>query len=302
MRGARDGLELWWWVVTDRRSVPGVLPPAGSIGPIDPATPALPPPAFEVSDLKSGVEEVLLPYIEREVPMVPAERERWKQSGLRLISVPAVDLPRIQSRLRTVGPAQRQWFGERPEWTDAVTGPSSELPRVVRVMEQTRSLPPGALRLLLRCWVAPEWATAEGGPGAVLRVEMIPEHHADEHRERRGLSLSNEGARVSSRPDLGSAFTELLSRVSLREGEACLIVPESPGVDWAEERPETSAEAPVQGFGPPSPAIPTLGEAMLSSAAFPDGGRRLRVVLVLVPHVPDRFQLTSHTRFEPVTE
>src|SRR5262245_31533171 len=41
VRGARDGLELWWWVVTDRRSVPGVLPPAGSVGPTDPATAAL---------------------------------------------------------------------------------------------------------------------------------------------------------------------------------------------------------------------------------------------------------------------
>ncbi len=314
VRGARDGLELWWWVVTDPRSRGGRAG-AGAAAPIGPtgaqpspepaASPESPPaPVLEVVDLKFDLEDVLLTYLDREVPMSAPDRERWRKAGFRVIAVPVADLDRIQSLLRTVGTAQRQWLGERPDWTDAVTGPAFERPRTLRTADETEIFSPGALRLLLRCWVAPSWGQAETGnggappsaptpdPSAVLRVELVPEHRpADRWSGRAGW----EDRRADPDADLGAAqwagrpLTSLIARLSLRDGEACLIVPESPDADWS--RPQT--EAPALAFGPQAPPVPTIGEAMLSSAAFEAPARKVRVVLVLIPRIPERFRLSS---------
>lgn len=288
VRGARDGLELWWWVVTEPRSRGLVPAPLGPTGP-QAAEPPPGPPPLEVTDLKSNLEDVLAPYLDRPVPIPESERAAWHAAGLRLVTVPVGDLEEMQSRLRTVGPAQRQWLGERPEWMDAITGASLDQPRVVTAGDRPRTLPAGSLHLLLRCWIAPD-LSAGSDAGAVMRVEIVPEHRPPRSpRSRRLLTLED-----APSPPAGTLFDGLLAHLSMRDGVACLIVPEAPGVEWtADAPPDQPPAAPVQGVGPPVPPIPTVGEAMLSTAAFPDAGRRVRVVLVLVPRVPDRFRLTA---------
>ncbi len=296
VRGARDGLELWWWVVTEPRSRAGPGPAAGPIGPGPMPEPAVPPqPPMEVLDLKFDLEDVLLPYLDRDVPMPAPDRARWRAAGLRVVAVPVADLDRLQSLLRTVGPSQRQWLGERPDWTDAVTGPSFDGECTLRTGERAIVFPAGALRLLLRCWMAPTWDDPAAGPGAVLRVELVPEYRsAEAMHARRPQRLSPTG--VDEAGAVGAPLPGLLARLALRDGEACLIVPDAPEADWTV--PPVAQPGAPGAFGPPAPPTPTIGEAMLSSGGSFEGGsplpsRRVRVVLVLVPRVPERFQLAT---------
>ena len=79
-------------------------------------------------------------------------------------------------------------------------------------------------------------------------------------------------------------------------GSALVIVPEDPEVDWradAEGRPESGLDPDAARalVGPRMPKAPTLGELMLTSLALPESVGDARVVVVLVPRVPERFNL-----------
>lgn len=282
VRGALGGLELWWWVVTDSR-VPPAPARSGPVGPPDPSAPPPPEPAFEVVDLKHDADEVLAAYAQRPVPMRAEERARWSAAGLRVVSVPVADLERVHARLRTVGPAQRQWLGEKPDWIDAVGGPPLTGGRFVDAGFGPIAMPPGTLRLLLRCWLAPDWsASSERGPASVLRVELMPEH-VPAQRLRPGVP--------DAAPIRGTQLRHLAAGVSMRDGDALLIVPGPSGAAWRADGEH--AAAPSDATGPAPPTLPTLGELMLGSDPDPRTGRRARVVLVLVPRVPGEFRLSA---------
>jgi hypothetical protein len=106
VRGADRGLEVWWWIVSDPRRAPARAPAPGE----DPEKPA--PPPFTNVDDREDIETLLLPYLDRPLPMSDEMRERWAASGFRIVRVPLTDLERIQAESRLVGQAHRQWLGE----------------------------------------------------------------------------------------------------------------------------------------------------------------------------------------------
>ncbi|MFM9997227.1 MAG: hypothetical protein ACKVU4_15670 [Phycisphaerales bacterium] len=288
VRGARSGLELWSWVVTDARSTSGLRAPrdeSGPPGPPDPGTEVKPPPPrVEIVDLKYDVAEVLAPYIERPVPMAAEERARWFAAGLRVVSVPLADLDRVQAHLRTAGPVQRQWLGEKPDWFDAVSGPAFSRQRQVEAPFGPATLEPGNLRLMLRCWLTPDWSGSEAssGPGAALRVELTPEH--------RPHAAAPASLRAAGDPR-DTLMPHLAAHLLMRHEEALLIIPESPDVEWFGPRDARAAAQPS--IGPAPPRLPTIGELMLTADADSGTGRRARVIIVLIPRVPDRFRLSA---------
>lgn len=286
VRGALGGLELWWWVVTDSR-VPAAPAQSGSIGPPDPSAATQAEPAFEIIDQKYDIDEVLAAYVQRPVPMRAEDRARWFAAGFRVVGVPVADLERIRTRLRTVGPAQRQWLGEKPDWIDAVSGPPLSGDQLVDAGFGPSALPPGTLRLLLRCWLAPDWSsTSDRGPGSVLRVELMPEHvpaHSSTPRLRPG---GFEGV-----PIRGTPLRHLAAGLIMRDGDALLIIPGSPGAAWFADG--ARAATPSAATGPALPTLPTLGELMLGSGPDPRTARRACVILVLVPRVPGEFRLSA---------
>jgi hypothetical protein len=259
VRGADAGLEMHWWIV------------AGDSGPIAAA---------------------LRPYLDRPIPVPDTLRDRWRASGLRLVSVPLGDLDAISRNLSLVGPVERQWLGQRPAWTDAVRGPY--LPRgcLISVDSGDVMLQPGRLRLLARCWAMPMPAGDDGVP-AGLRLELAPQHAEFVTPETR-IEVDT-GLRPRLRTeDEGMIFTRLVLEMIAVEGEALLIVPEPPHVDWTVVLSGDAASPPPQA-GPPIIPTPTLGEAMLSIPAV-DAARGARAIIVLVPRTPERFELIRGAR------
>ncbi len=92
------------------------------------------------------------------------------------------------------------------------------------------------------------------------------------------------------------AFDRLRLSLTASGGSALVIVPEDPEVDWraptprAGPNPASTPTRPVL-VGPRMPKAPTLGELMLTSLALPESVGDARVVVVLVPRVPERVNL-----------
>lgn len=316
VRGADSGLEMWWWVVTDAwRPPPAELLQSAPDEQAPPAAPPAPPPkkkapgpadsytghptdgpplvfdgkkwraagalqTVELRDDKTDLEKALTPYLDRPVPLTEEQAARWRAAGLRMVAVPIADLDRLQSSLRLVGGVQQQWLGELPAWTDIVRGRAEEAPTVVATDDGVAKLEPGRLRLLARCWMAPLTGPS-GEPAPVLRLEMIPEHQPDRPEPVRMLQAAGLGA-----GDGDVLFRRLAVAVSVGAGDAYLIIPEKPAAEWRSESKDAGPEA----TGPDAAPPPTLGEAMLSSPAR-NGSARARAVIVLIPRVPDRFEL-----------
>lgn len=254
VRGADAGLEMHWWIVS------GDGRPVGA---------------------------TLAPYVERPIPVPDTMRERWRLSGLRLVSVPTAELDAIARTLPLAGPVERQWLGQRPAWTDAVRGPHMPRGGLITLDAGDLLLPPGRLRMLARCWAMPMPAADKGVP-AGLRLELAPQHAESITPEAR-IEMDT-GLRPRPRiEDEGMVFTRLVLEMIAVEGEALLIVPESRDAEWGTV-PSGDLSLPPPQSGPPLVRPPTLGEAMLSLPAV-DAARGARAIVVLVPKTPERFQL-----------
>lgn len=246
------------------------------------------------------------------------------ENGLRVLAVPVDRLADVQRRLAIIGAVQRQWLGQAPSWVDAAAGPMWDRGQTLALHDGRLRLGPGRLRLLLRAWTLPAPAPAEGARGAMLHLEVVPQHQ----ESRQGSGSFGEALRPQPRApeDEGLLFTRMLLTAELSGDVALLLVPEVPGVEWQEPLPQPEPEpepkpapAAAPGIGqvsrvdrsapPPSPppppaphadpgaeagppgtSPPTLGEAMLMSRS---GSKTLRAVVVLVPRVPQRFDLLS---------
>jgi hypothetical protein len=300
VRGADSGVELRWWVVPDDGDV---------------------------------VARALAAYETAATPIDGPGRDAWRANGLRLVSVPVAELAPLQAHFQqlrsqvvvndlraagvgdadlsrvaaTLPPAastsQEQWLGEVPRWTDAVRGPQmgpgTGRGTVIKMDTGPLALGPGRLRLLLRAWSVPT-LLAPDHASAGLHVELAPQfepavNDAEEHDlgllpplqlEERGLVLSR-----------------LVLSMTLDGSEAILIVAARPNEDWAAVASGKPAppRPPTSVFGPPDPEGVTLGEAMLTSEAplgpapgAPSVARGpAKAVIVLVPHVRDRFELAK---------
>lgn len=260
VRGAEAGLESRLWVVENR---PGVL--AGALG------------AYR-SPASAG-----------------ATSEAWEANGLRVFEIPLDELDHALSSLPTVGPRHRQWMGLLPEWVEVVKGATLASERVVDLDNGPVHIGPGRFRLAARCWVSPAVGAGPEGPGARMTLEIVPQILMTDPRAPSTLERLIDGERDApgSRRDV-LAFDRLRLRVDASGDSAIVIVAERPGADWsaaASSRPETEAEGIPSDYGPRFPAPPSLGELMLTNRALPDSMGDARIIVILVPRVPERFEL-----------
>ncbi len=236
-------------------------------------------------------------------PLPPALVGPWRANGLRLFATHIADLPAIQAGAPAAGRVNRSWLGQTPRWTIAVQGDEWAAPRSLLIDGELVRLPAGRLRLLTRAWVAP----TERGPR--LRVDLAVQFAQAGGTAREDVF----GAAVLRLvEDEGLVFETLTASLEREDGEACVIVAESPGADWSSSSAESGAEpdsgpdappsapgigaSPDAPVGPEAPATPTIGEAMLSMtphAPAPTGAdpRRSRALVVIAARVSDRFAL-----------
>lgn len=266
--GSQSGLEVQWWVVDDPESFVGAA--LAKYG------------AHTESDLDE------------------ATRDLWWSNGLRVLAIPLDDLARVKSRLDVGAVGHVQWLGLLPTWTQIVVGPEFKGRRAINLDSGEAGrvvLDGGKMRLLARCWTAP---AGDGKP--TIRLELMPQHVEPDVAKRREM------ASIESKPwgieDEGLVFTRLRAGWSADGSVAYLIVPEAPVTDWEKvaERSEQSAAArereqniaSATRVGPFEGSIPSVGEAMLTSAlSDPEGRIGKRIVIVLVPRMPERFELIA---------
>jgi hypothetical protein len=222
------------------------------------------------------------------VPVPDDLRTRWRDSGFRLVAVPVAEVDRIVGAARLVGQVQRQWLGEVPDWTDTIRGPALREPTGVSLHDGVLILQPGRLRLPIRAWIVPVRTPDPAGAAAALHVEIAP--RLDPYIPERDRLRAVVGGEPATRPRV---LTSLAATMELDGTDAILIVPDSPGDDWA--RPPAPPNAPAEenhGIGPEPAPAPTLGELLLSAPATTQSPR-LRHILTLIPHVPERFELLA---------
>ncbi len=268
VRGTEAGLEVRLWVVENRSGVLG-----GGLREFDPPT------------LTAGAIEA------------------WRQNGFRVLEVPIDRLDELRAGLPTIGPIHQEWMGLLPEWVEVVKGTELKGQREVRFENGSGVIGPGRLRLLTRCWAVPVvGALPEGdGAGALLRLEVMPQlgrmQRSDRDALGQWLGTEHESVRTGAR---GLAFTRLRLGVVSSGGNAIVIVPEDPDYAWdaeADGRPESESEARQRAVvGPRMQTHPTLGELMLTNLALAETPGDARVVVVLVPRVPERFELLPRSR------
>ncbi len=227
-----------------------------------------------------GIE--LFTYEPRPVPAPPEVLAAWARAGLRVLSVPTVELDALREKLKAIGASRQDWLGQQPRWGVLASGPHQSERREFIGPDGPDVIDRGRARLLVRCWS--QAAEDENGqPTSVLRLEVAAQLVADST----GLTLTpapwGEGD--------GRVLESMTLRTRLREGDSILIVPERPDVSWAALA--APAEAPIQVAGPPvSPeqpppvfVAPTLGELLLvGDNEFARTPSTLRVAVVLVPH------------------
>ncbi|MBL9032798.1 MAG: hypothetical protein JNM80_13975 [Phycisphaerae bacterium] len=254
---ANRGLEVWSWIVSDTRRARWARTPQPGDG-----TPATPP--VTIRDNRDDIESILAPYESAPTPLDDATRARLRDAGLRVLSVPLGDLDRLEARARLAGPVRHQYLGEVARSTSVYRGPSWDSPRALAVASSLVALAPGRLDLALRAWATP----ADAGP--VLWVELAP-RFVDSPGSERTLA------------DAGAAF-------ALDRDHALVLVPDRPSARWNHSAAAPEPDA-LGGTGP-QPDHATVWETMLATPPAADAAR-VRVVLVLVPRLPARFELLA---------
>lgn len=257
--GARDGLEARWWVVDDQGQ---------------------------------ALASVLAEYDNRPAPISELRAERLRQSGLRVLAVSMEEAEAIRGGLPTIGADVRQWFGELPAWTPVLSGPAANRRSAVQLNDGVRTIEPGRLRLLARCYRLP-------GSSGAMRLELAPQLElASKLAWSLSRSLSVASGKVEGPGAAGPMFESLGVSWKIEPGTVYLIVPEAPDVSWssliAADRPESDRPEPETskiGVGPTPPTAPSLGEAMMGSADAKAGLRGPRAVLVLTPVVSSGWEL-----------
>ena len=304
VRGAESGLEVRWWIVDDSDGIIG---------------------------------RTLAPFAERPIPIHQSVRELWRANGLRIVSVPAAEVTSLRGGLwkaqqnvaqrgaweqgitrseadtmlvkePIVGRPQEEWLGQRPTWNDVLRGPVVDHDMRIALDSGEMVLRPGRMRLLARCWTIPL-----PGPGSQiqpgLRLELAIQHEDPPRLKQRLWDPEFEALPIEEQ---GLVFTRLVLEMIALEGEAIVIVPDSPGAEWGNDEPvgpppsrgpveagePAGAEGAVQReervvTHPHASPLPTLGDCLLS---FPENKGLhpvRRAMLVLIPRLPNEYSLIS---------
>lgn len=226
-------------------------------------------------------------------PYIETPQDELTASGLRIVRAPADRVAPLLRGLSVLG-SQRRLVGVLHRHAPISQSASWNGVARLSMSDGELILGSGRLRLLARCWVAPDTGRSppRGPVRSAMVVELLPQHEAAE-RAPRSLATGVSSARLDER-DAGLCFERLASAFSLSRDEVLIIAPISPDRDWAEliareTAPRPEASDPVIA-GPPRARQPTLGEAMLTDYA-PDGLVRSRALLILTPDLPPEFQL-----------
>lgn len=226
-------------------------------------------------------------------------RELWQNNGLRLFSIPVDRLKDVEAALAGSGSVHRQWLGQALVWTSLVSGPSFAGDVTLATDQDALRLPPGAMRLLTRCWIEPSAPPLSGSPPspdeatpARLRIELTPQFRERRHAE--GDLLAS--ASISPLND-GLVFSRLSITLAAPPGVALILVGENPAADWKRGPGESADQPAAASVGP---RVLTVGEAMLVGDASalpaiegPTPPARFRSIVLLLPRVPERFSLMS---------
>lgn len=253
---------------------------------------------YPIDDARGSIGRALASWSDRAVPIPPAAAELWHRHGLRVLAVPAAEVEGVLRSLPLAGTVQRQSFGVLTRWTPIAIGGSWTGSRVIGGLRRPGAtadlvLPAGRLRMLARAWDEP---VVDGSVArARLRLELLPQHEQTDPDLAAVLETPKRPIDRAGRP-----FDELSVSMMAVPGEVYLIVPEAPGVEW-QRAEDASNDRP--GVTPtrvdPGAATdrqpPTLGEAMLSNAAY-SGSASVKVVVVLVPRSAEVFELLPPRR------
>ncbi len=277
---APSGLEVEWWVVDDAQAW---------------------------HNGKDTSSQVFRAYSARTTPFREETLALWQRNGVRIVSVPLRDLPASRSRLHTFGPVREQHFGQLTRWTAISRGTPWGGTATMMLDNGALALKSGAMRLLVRCWAAPGLASEFGLAG--LRLEMVPQHE-ESHPDLSGELRASLGLDAATpREERGMMFTRLTASGVAREGDAVVLIPESPDADWRPSARDT--KVPGVRVGAPIANSGTIGEAMLADGPIeptpghglepspesgvstdPAGVRTARkVIVVLIPRPPERANL-----------
>lgn len=275
----RSGLEVQWWITDDT---------GGAVG-------------AALFDLADGA-----------APLPPERARALIDNGVRLVRIPLAKLPDLQARLPTVRTLERTWFGGVTEWKPLFTGlrlfpvsaprskdsasPAKPLDPVLLIDGVPERVPPGVLRVIGRAWTA---ASASPGAAEVLRLEAAVQlQTASRDDAIAALRLKNAGP--TSVVEEGRIFGSTSIDAALEPGSVYVLAPESPGVEWKDERTRRrERDQAAQGAAQPTTAGPeispprTIGEAMMAVDPTPNAQanadapttlrRPLKAILVLIP-------------------
>lgn len=234
---------------------------------------------WAVQDQDELIAELLDTYGVHPTPMPDSIRTAWRASGLRVLVMPAESLNAVRDRLVLIGPEQRDWFGQSPGWSEAVRGRVVEPGTTIRVADGLLTTPAGRLRILKRCWTVPGEPLPEGGVTSALHLEL-----AVQLERRDAVPSIMDLPALQSELEAGVVFPRLAGTLRLAPDTALVIVP---------VEPEFGEQTEHQ-IGPPEPATPTLGEAMLTSLQ-PNtiAPARRRAIVVFLPRLPERFRVAG---------
>jgi hypothetical protein len=242
--------------------------------------------ALVVRDSADRVAQVLAPLGERETGLSAAARGAWSASGLRVAAVPReqvgeliVALAATDEGASTDAPLvlagqNRVWLPVSPRWMEVLREAGSAEGRSVLLGDQRVAMPPGAARVLARCWLEPVPAEGEGAR-ALLRLELLPQWLDQSPASRPGRDgLSLEPRTISSPADDGLLLHRLAAEVALDGRTALVLVFERPGTDWAAlagpRRIEGAPGAAIRGLpAPEAEAMPEEPGAAAPSRTAP---------------------------------
>lgn len=240
---------------------------------------------WAIEDQDALVADLIDTYQGRPTPLLDSDRTAWRASGLMPITIPIDELTLARGRMRLIGAEQQDWFGELADWRETVPGRLVAKGSQITLADGRMRTPAGRFRVLTRCWVEP------GADGPAMHIELAVQLQ-DLKRRPTAVDLAMNGA--PSLVEQGLVFPELVTSFQMRKDEALVIVPVPPGFDPMTLLIDEEAEPVVPEAGPPIPAMPTIGEAMLTSVEF--GGIspvRRRAILVLIARLPDEYRLLS---------
>jgi len=258
----------------------GTIEPAGWIG-----DNGLELRRWTINPAKHAPGPELFTYEPRPVAASPEVLAAWRRAGLRVLSVPTVELDALRGNLKAIGATETEWLGEQPRWSPLAQGPIAASRLDYVGPDGGDFLNNERPRLLIRCWAQ----TAEddaGQPITVLRAEIA----AQMARESSAWNLAASAWGGAE----GRVHETMTLRTRMREGDALVIIAERPDVSWAAQSAVPPGEVPPEARteplgpstnpdGPQDPFVtPTLGELLLTQGN-PGSAAGTRTVLALVP-------------------